>query len=116
MSVVLVVDDEPAMGKLVELSLADLGPKVIQARNGREALELARSESPNLVLLDLALDGEDGLALLPHLKAVREGMPCIVFTVHDSRASEAKRSGAAGFVAKPFRSETLRKVVQKHLS
>ncbi len=116
MSVVLLIDDEPAMGKLVELSLADLGPRVIQATTGQEALELARTESPNVVLLDLALNGEDGLALLPRLKAVREGMPCIVFTVHDSRAAEAKSSGAAGFVAKPFRSETLRKVVQKHLS
>lgn len=116
MTVVLLVDDEPDMGQLVELSLADLGPTVVQAKNGREALELARTTSPSLVLLDLSLDGEDGLALLPQLHDVLDGIPCIAFSVHDSRAEEAKRSGAVGFVAKPFRSETLREVIEQHLS
>jgi DNA-binding response OmpR family regulator len=115
-SVVLLVDDEPDMGQLVELSLAGLGPRVIQARNGRDALELARTESPNLVLLDLSLEGEDGMALLPRLHDVLDGVPCIAFSVHDSRKEEARRSGAAGFVAKPFRSETLRRVIEQHLA
>ena len=116
MSVVLLVDDEPDMGQLVELSLAGLGPTVIQARNGREALELARTASPNLVLLDLSLEGEDGLALLPRLHEVLDGIPCIAFSVHDSRAAEAKRSGAVGFVAKPFRADTLREAIEAHLA
>jgi DNA-binding NtrC family response regulator len=115
-STVLLVDDEPDMGQLVELSLADLGPRVVQARNGREAMELARTESPNLVLLDISLEGEDGLALLPQLHDVLDGVPCIAFSVHDSRAEEARRSGAIGFVAKPFRSETLREMVEPHLT
>ena len=111
----LLVDDEPDMGDLVEMSIADLGPTVVQARTGQEALELARTTSPNLVLLDLSLQGEDGLALLPRLHEVLNGIPCIAFSVHDSRAAEAKRSGAVGFVAKPFRADTLREMVEKHL-
>ena len=117
MSVILLVDDEPGMGQLVEIWLADLGASVVQAGSINEAVETAREHSPRAVLLDLALDAADGLELLPLLKAEEglAGLPVIAFSVHDSRENEARAKGVDGFVPKPFRSKQLHDEVRRFL-
>ena len=117
MSVILLVDDEPGMGELVEFWLADLGARVVQAGTIDEGVEAARQHSPRAVLLDLSLDDEDGLELIPRLREDDQlaDLPVIAFTVHDSREQEARASGAAGFVPKPFRSGQLHDEVRRFL-
>lgn len=118
MSVVLLIDDEPAMGSLVDMCLADLGADVVQVGTLGEAIDAAREGEVRAVLLDIALEGEDGLAILPRLKAERSlaDAPVIAFSVHDSRKVEALDKGATAFVKKPFKSEELREAVREHLS
>lgn len=118
MGLVLLIDDEPQMAKLVEMTLEG-GPEVeiVLATNLSEAIAAARRRPPEVVLLDLALRDEDGLAILPRLRAEPNlaGVPVIVFTVHDSRREEALRLGVEGFVAKPFKAADLIEVVEPFL-
>lgn len=117
MSVVLLIDDEPQMAKLVEMTLVVPDARVVLAANLAEALESARKEPPDVVLLDLALGHEDGLAILPHLRAepALSAVPVVIFTVHDSRRDEALGLGVDGFVAKPFKAADLVEVVEPFL-
>jgi CheY-like chemotaxis protein len=116
-SAVLLIDDEPDMGQLVSLCLRDKGARVVQATNLAEALASARTEKPNVVLLDLGLGEEDGLGILPRLREEPDlaDVPFVVFSVHQSRRSEALEHGAAGFVAKPFKAASLREALEHYL-
>lgn len=117
MKVVLVIDDEPQMGPLVDMVLGDRGVRVLAATTFEEALAEARRAPPDVVLLDLALGNEDGLALLPRLREdpSLKDAPIIAFTVHDSKRQEAMSRGATGFVAKPFLSSELLEALAPHL-
>ncbi|HEV8063185.1 MAG TPA: response regulator [Acidimicrobiales bacterium] len=111
---VLLVDDEPGVASLVSLCLDSLGVAVLPAAGLDEALEILRTDEVHLVLLDLALGGEDGLEILPRLRAepALDNVPVVAFTAHDSRRREALDKGAAGFVARPFASDELRSTVE----
>jgi DNA-binding response OmpR family regulator len=117
-SVVLLVDDEPEMQALVAMCLEETGARVVQASSLGEAVAAAQRERPRVVLLDIGLGAEDGLALLPTLRSdpSLSGVPVVVFSVHDSRRQEALDEGADGFVSKPFHLSTLRRAVVEHLS
>ena len=117
MSEVLLIDDEPGMGALVDVWVAPLGATVVQVRSIRDAIAAAKRRPPDAVLLDISLDGEDGLEEFPRLKeeeSLRE-VPVVAFSVHDSRSDEARRLGVDAFVAKPFRSGDLIKALEEHL-
>jgi two-component system response regulator RegX3 len=100
---ILVVDDEPAITDLLEYNLQRNGYRVSIAHDGREALRLATSEHPDLVILDLMLPGLDGLDVCRALR--REGdTPIIMLT---ARVEEVDRVvglelGADDYVTKPF--------------
>ena len=115
MSRVLVVDDEPDIVSLVAMCLDPLGLGVVQARGLASALEAARQDSVGLVLLDLALGDEDGLEILPFLRAepALSGVPVVAFTAHDSRRREAIASGVDSFLGRPFAAAQLRTMVEK---
>jgi DNA-binding response OmpR family regulator len=116
-SVVLLIDNEPEMGSLVSMSLAHAGARVVQVDDLAAALEVARGERPRVVLLDLALGTEDGLHMLPRLRAEPSlsDVPIIAFTIHESRKREAIEKGADGFLAKPFRAAELHQILQEHI-
>lgn len=116
MRTILLIDDEPRMADLVRMSLGD-EVRVVDAGTLAEALEVARTERPELVLLDLALGPEDGLAILPRLRQepALGSVPIVAFTVHDSRREEALARGVTGFVAKPFKTAYLDDIVRTHL-
>ena len=118
MSVVLLIDDEPEMGSLVNMWLAELGARVVQVETLDQAIAAGREERVRAILLDIALDGEDGLEMLPGLKEERSlaHAPVIAFSIHDSRRMEALSKGAAGFVKKPFRAVDLQQTLSEHLS
>jgi len=90
---ILLVDDEPHIRKFVGLLLKQLGsPTIIEAANGREALDLYRQERPDLVLLDVNMPVLDGLATL---RALRELDPEVVVIMLTSLASRQTIEGAA---------------------
>ena len=90
---ILLVDDESHIRKYVGLLLKQLGsPTIIEAANGREALDLYRQERPDLVLLDVNMPVLDGLATL---RALRKMDPEVVAIMLTSLASRQAIEGAA---------------------
>jgi two-component system phosphate regulon response regulator PhoB len=105
-SKILVADDEPDVLNLVSANLRAAGFEVIKAGDGPSARELARSELPDLLVLDLMLPGMSGLEVCRLLKAdpVTSGIPIIMLT---AKAEEVDRIvglelGADDYVTKPF--------------
>lgn len=105
-STVLIVDDEPHMLRVTELSLKKGGFNLLLARNGREAVELAHREHPALVIMDVLMPEVDGLTALRQLKQAEDTrqIPVIMLTArgHVMTRQEAEGSGAAAFLTKPF--------------
>jgi CheY-like chemotaxis protein len=103
---VLIVDDEPHMLRVTELSIKKGNYAIVIARNGREAVELAAREKPDLIVMDVIMPEMDGLTALKHLKASPDtaGIPVIMLTVrgHALTRQQAEEAGAAIFLTKPF--------------
>jgi DNA-binding response OmpR family regulator len=114
---VLVIDDDTEIVSLVAMCLDPLNVEVVHASGLVTALEVARGGPVGLVLLDLALGDEDGLDILPLLRAdpSLRGVPVVAFTAHDSRKHEAITSGVDSFVRRPFAAADLRSTVEMFL-
>jgi DNA-binding response OmpR family regulator len=100
---VLVVDDEPHIVELVRYNLAREGFEVAVAYDGHEALEQARAQPPDLIILDLMLPYVDGLEVCRHLRRA-SAVPILVLTAKDSEQDRVRglELGADDYVTKPF--------------
>jgi two-component system KDP operon response regulator KdpE len=100
---ILVVDDEPPIRKLLRMGLGAHGYEVIDAPNGKAALE-ALASKPHLVILDLGLPDIDGLDLLRQLRQRDEALPIVVLSSRGDEAGKvaALDLGADDYVTKPF--------------
>jgi two-component system KDP operon response regulator KdpE len=100
----LVVDDEPPIRRLLRTSLNVQGFRVLEASTGRQALEMALAEKPEVVLLDLTLPDLDGLEVIRRLRGSGCKVPVIVLSSRgDERGKvEALSLGADDYVTKPF--------------
>jgi len=101
---ILVVDDDPGLRTLMRVRLTAAGYKVILADGGEEALARVQEEVCDLAILDLKMEGMDGLTLLPALLRLCPGLPAIILTAHGTIASavEATKKGAYDYLTKPF--------------
>ena len=103
MATILVVDDEPKIARLLRDYLERAGFGVSIAHDGREALMRARTERPDLVILDLGLPALDGLDVTRQLR--RDGdLPILMLTARDDEADRVAglELGADDYVTKPF--------------
>jgi CheY-like chemotaxis protein len=111
----LVVDDDKLLLRLVELNLAKMGIRVLLAQSGQEALKLAISEHPDLILLDIMMPVMDGYEVLRKLKSTKEtaDIPVVMITARSSLMDRRRceEMGAAGYITKPFQLEDLRGTV-----
>ncbi len=102
----LIVDDEPHMLRITELSLKKAGYEILTARTGREAIELAARELPALIVMDVTMPELDGLTALRQLKstAATASIPVIMLTSRGQTVTreEAETSGAVLYLTKPF--------------
>ena len=119
MATILVVDDEPKITQLVRDYLESAGFGVVVAADGREALMRARTERPDLVILDLGLPQLDGLDVTRSLR--RDGdLPIIILTARDDETDRVigLELGADDYVTKPFSPRELvarvRAVLRRH--
>jgi DNA-binding response OmpR family regulator len=101
---VLVVDDEKSVRDLLQSFLQGTGYQAIMASNGEEAIELARSESPNAILLDVKMPGIDGVETCRRLRAEEQTryIPVIMVTAFGTTEAEATNAGADDLINKPF--------------
>jgi two-component system cell cycle response regulator DivK len=103
---VLLVEDNIDNFELVKLLLERAGHQVLGARNGQQALELARQEHPDLILMDLSLPGLDGWAAGRKLKDDPQtaSIPLFALTAHTlpGDRKRALESGYDGFISKPI--------------
>lgn len=106
--VILIVDDEVAIRRLLRAALERASYKIKEATNGREAIDLVGREDPALVLLDLGLPDRDGLELIP---LIRKQSHASILVVSARDATDEKVAaldlGAADYVTKPFDTDEL---------
>jgi len=100
---VLVVDDEPPIRKLLRMGLSAQGYEVIEAPNGRSALERL-AQNPDLIILDLGLPDMQGLELLRTIRGRNDSVPVVVLSSRGDEAGkvQALDLGADDYVTKPF--------------
>ncbi|MEY9879382.1 response regulator transcription factor [Bradyrhizobium sp. USDA 329] len=105
---VLVIDDEPPIRKLLRMGLTTQGYEILEASNGKTALEKL-DEGPALVILDLGLPDVQGHELLRIMRARNEGVPIVVLSSRGDEAGkvQALDLGADDYLTKPFGMEEL---------
>lgn len=115
---ILYVEDDPMSFRLVRKMLE--GYKVVRAANGIEGLEMALSESPDLILMDINLPDIDGLEVTRRLRADprTQQLPIIALTANTMirDRQEALNAGCDGYVPKPVGRVELTKTVQQFLN
>ncbi|MCR4428705.1 MAG: response regulator [Caldiserica bacterium] len=117
---ILIVDDEPDIVKLLSDFLTGLGYQVVAAYNGREGLEKARQDRPDLILLDYVMPEMDGYAFLDELRHDPQllTIPTIMITVRDSYVDQiyAAVHATPDYLTKPFTLKQLQETVEKVLN
>jgi CheY-like chemotaxis protein len=103
---VLVCDDEDVLRALVRATLDGGAYAVIEARDGDEAIALARAARPDVIVLDMMMPGRTGLEVLAELREDRDlaGVPVVMLTARTqlSDRQAAAATGVDAFLAKPF--------------
>jgi two-component system, OmpR family, KDP operon response regulator KdpE len=101
---VLVIDDEPPIRKLLRTGLSTQGYEILEAPNGRTALERLGQCKPDLIILDLGLPDMSGLDLLRRIRQPHDTVPILVLSSRDDERGkvEALDLGADDYVTKPF--------------
>lgn len=113
---ILVVDDEEPIAKILEFNLRKEGYDVIVANDGEKAVELAFSEDPDLILLDLMLPKKDGMEVCREVRA-QKNIPIIMLTAKNSEIDKVLglEFGADDYVTKPFSTRELMARVKVNL-
>ncbi len=116
----LVVDDDPSVGRLLSQALKEWGYEVLVARNGWEGLAVASRQTVDAILLDMDMPIMDGRTMLDELRWLGHQMPVLMMSgASDERAiRQLLQEGAQGFFVKPFHLKSLkeacRKILQKN--
>lgn len=113
---VLIVEDSDDARYFMRLALEDLGYLIIEAENGAKAVEIARAERPDIILMDLSLPIMDGIVATETIRASEglEGVPIIAVTAHQETdfRTEAKAAGFDAYVTKPIDVEFLSELIK----
>lgn len=106
---VLVVDDDPVVGKSFDRVLSGKGYAVITALNGEDALTKLRTENYDVVFTDIKMPGMSGLEVAERVKASQPWLPVVIITGFGSDANEAqaKAAGVSAFLRKPLSPEMI---------
>lgn len=99
---ILVVDDEPDFLKLIKIRLEASNYEVVMASNGKDALNMVKTEKPNAVLLDILMPGMDGLTVLKKIRSTDKQLPIFIITAfsNEERFELAQKLNASGFIVK----------------
>ncbi|MFC1617605.1 response regulator transcription factor [Candidatus Margulisiibacteriota bacterium] len=116
---ILVVEDELQHQEIIKMVLEEANYEIIFASDGQEALEKARQEKPDLMLLDLMIPKIDGYKVCQMLKFDEDykNIPIIILSAKNEEEDKelAKKTGADGYITKPFDFSFLVKKVKEFL-
>lgn len=119
MATILTVDDTASMRQMISFTLNSVGHEVIQACDGKEALQLLQGKKIDLVIADVNMPNMDGITLVKTLReqADYKFIPILMLTTEsqESKRQQGKVAGATGWIVKPFNPEQLLNVVKKVL-
>jgi CheY-like chemotaxis protein len=119
MAKILIVDDDQDIRRLLAIRLKSLGHETAFAGDAISAVNQARREQPDLILLDLMMPAGDGFVVMERLKAMpaMEGIPVIVISALDPATQERRlsESGADAYFQKPYDHEELVAAIQRAL-
>lgn len=114
---VLAVDDSASIRQMVSFTLKSAGYEVVEAADGQEGLDRAKSRAFNLVLTDQNMPRMDGLTLIKSLRGMPNyrSTPILMLTTEssDTMKSQGRAAGATGWLVKPFDPNKLIEVVKK---
>lgn len=113
---VLVVDDDEATRSAERAVLTEDGFRVIEARDGAEAMRQIQNDPPALVVLDIQMPGIDGPSFALALRKALRHVPLVILTGVDDPKREADRCNAEAYLSKPFNALELVKVVRRFAS
>lgn len=115
--IILAVDDSASIRQMVSFTLKSAGYEVIEAVDGMDGLDKAKTRSVNLILTDQNMPRMDGLTLIKNLRAIPQykSTPILMLTTESSDAmkSQGRTAGATGWLVKPFDPQKLIEVVRK---
>ena len=117
MAKILVVDDEKEICLMQKVFFERRGHKVVIVTNPLEAMKTVESEKPQIVLLDVVMDGMSGLEVLKKIKEFNHKIKVIMVSVVDDaiKKEEALKLGADAYVGKPFNTFDLESVVMEQM-
>ncbi len=119
-TLIMVVDDEPTMCRILERILLEEGYKVVVAMDGGKALKLFEEHNPDVVLLDLMLPGMNGREICRRIKQISVTTRIIYLTAKaaptDSAERKEYRIEADGYISKPATSRQILSAIQKVLA
>lgn len=119
MAIIMAVDDTATMRQMISFTLNSVGHEVVEASDGQEALQIARSKKFDLVIADVNMPNMDGITLVRSLRSLPEYRftPILILTTEfqEAKRQEGKNAGATGWIVKPFNPEQLINVISKVL-
>ena len=115
---ILIVDDDPGVLEVMKDHLTFVGYDVTVAADGATALKVLVTMTPDLILLDLAMPGIDGIEVLRRVTAKLPHIPVVVVTAFNDNkvAARAFEAAAADYVMKPFDLNTVERVVRAQIA
>jgi len=117
--VIMTADDSASIRQMVSFTLKGAGYDVVEASDGKEALEKLSNATIHMLITDLNMPNMDGIGLIREVrsKAAYKFIPIIMLTTEsqDAKKQEGKEAGATGWIVKPFKPEQLLAVVKKVL-
>jgi two-component system, chemotaxis family, chemotaxis protein CheY len=120
MASILTADDSTSMRQMVSFTLKGAGYEVVEAVDGVEALEIAKTRAFDLVVTDVNMPNMDGISLIKELRKLPDFKftPILMLTTESAseKKQEGKEAGATGWIVKPFDPEQLLGTIKKVLT
>jgi len=117
--IIMTADDSASIRQMVSFTLKDAGYEVVEAVDGKDALNKLNGSKVNMLITDLNMPNMDGIELIKQVRAKSEFkfIPIIMLTTESQaeKKQRGKAAGATGWIVKPFKSEQLIAVIKKVL-
>lgn len=114
---ILAVDDSASMRQMVGFTLKNAGYDVTEAKDGQEALDIAKTSEFDVIISDVNMPNMDGIELVTNLRTLPQFKftPILMLTTESGagKKGEGKAAGATGWIVKPFNPEQLLAVIKK---